>query len=152
MKYEWKNIWRDEWKNEWKNEWIKIFICHLSTDLSTCPFIQCSTSCGSGTRKRSVKCIAVKTGLASTQCTQGNKPNTHEECNIKKCPSERTGKLSKYLRAYLFENWLNIKDSEIQEQGNTEFLVRAFYCAWNNQPKKDTPLQRYDVIQTSCLK
>lgn len=51
---------------------------------------KCSTSCGSGTRKRSVKCIAVKTGLASTQCTQGNKPNTHEECNIKKCPSERT--------------------------------------------------------------
>ena len=102
----WLDRWMDEWTNELKkspkenillvrliNFTRQIFIWHFSTNFKTCLFIQCSTSCGSGTRKRSVECIAVKTGSVSTQCTPANKPNTHEECHNKKCPSEITGKI-----------------------------------------------------------
>lgn len=95
-----------------------IFIWHLHvstyTEISfkTFLFVQCSTSCGGGKRKRNVKCIAVKTGLPSTQCTLANKPNTYEECNNKTCPSEKTGKLSTlnddiFNLIDLFEKWLN---------------------------------------------
>jgi len=52
---------------------------------------KCSVSCGGGTRKRLVKCSEVKTGLASKGCKMDEKPHHYEKCNIKTCPSQRSG-------------------------------------------------------------
>ena len=60
------------------------------------PFFQCSATCGSGTRKRIVKCYEIKGGLKSRDCPIESKPHHYEKCNTKACPTKMTGKFSKH--------------------------------------------------------
>ena len=55
---------------------------------------QCSATCGSGTRKRIVKCYEIKSGLKSRACPMAGKPHHYENCNTKACPTTKTGKFS----------------------------------------------------------
>lgn len=52
--------------------------------------LQCSVSCGEGTRRRSVDCRFAN-GQLSLGCDKKKRPATKEACNIRPCPTWMTG-------------------------------------------------------------
>ena len=72
----------------------------LKTSLPFCSYLplQCSVTCGSGLKKRTVECVGL-----NSRCNPNTKPRSTLTCNNIPCPRWRTGEWS---RVWAFILWL----------------------------------------------
>ena len=83
----------------------------LLTRVDVFLFLQCSVSCGEGTRQRSVEC-KLETGQLSPGCDERIRPSAKEACNIRPCPTWMTGEWGKVsgLIGLIFREFQSILD------------------------------------------